>query len=163
MLLNDHRNARGLSSAKPGSTVAKLAEARKTPTCIRWASIDMGDLFGSIAKPGARPAADLPQAGPRPARRGGRDWPRLPRPGPKAIFAPSAPPARPCRWKACLEGLKSYPAILEEATDDATKSMDKALSSPAAPWRCSTSCCCSGPTACSTALRAEGAEISTPP
>lgn len=162
ILLQDHRSARGLSSAKPGSTVARLAEAKKTPV-HSMGSIRMASLASDIAKltPAQQQAClslaldqvdEEVDAGPARAKA----WAE----GDLRAFRATRPTLP---MESCLADLKGYPALLEEATDDATKSMDKALSKPGRTVAVLDLVLLLRPNGVLDRLRAEGAEISTPP
>jgi len=162
LLLNDNRSARGLSSAKPGSTVAKLAEAKKTDV-HSMGSIKIASLASSITSlTPEQNLACLAQAldqvdqenNEGPAR--SKAWAE----GDLAAFR-ATKPVLP--MESCLADLKGYPALLEEATKDATESMTEALQKPGRTVAVLDLNLLLRANGVLDRLRAAGAEISTPP
>jgi hypothetical protein len=129
MLVNDFRAAAGLSNAKPGSTVAKLADARKVPVRA-MAEYPLAPL---IKRAGAVPeavgvacledAVSQVEAEASRARPLAEAWAAGDL---KAVKANYAPPA----LERCLEQAPGVAAVIERGTADSAAAILKALAEP---------------------------------
>ena len=162
MLLADTRKRLGLSDAKPGSTVQKLAAARHVPTRA-VGDLRLRSLFDSLAalSPAQNLAcltAALDQADAEAAHAGAlaSAWSNGDL---EAVRAPYA--AQPV--ERCLAELKSFPAIMAQGTDDQVRAVQAALAGGGRTVAVIDLNFLLRPDGVLDRLRASGAEITVPP
>ena len=162
MLLEDYREAAGLSTGKPGTTVEKLAQARKVPARA-MSTVSLGGLMGPLGKMTPQQNAvcvtemldEIERENLR-AQPQAAAWAK----GDIGAFKASRP-ALP--MEGCLAVIGGYPKVLEQATAEATQAMQAALSKPGRTVAVLDMVLLLRANGVLDRLKANGAEISSPP
>jgi len=162
LLLNDYREAAGLSTGKPGTTVDRLAQAAHVPSRA-MATLKTGDLAGPLARITPQQTAvcvtealDEIERENLLAQSQAAAWAR----GDLKAFRASRP-ALP--MEGCLAEIGGYRAALETATVEATKAMQTALARPGKTVAVLDMVLLLRANGVLDRLKAGGAEVSAPP
>jgi uncharacterized protein YbaP (TraB family) len=162
MLLADYREAAGLSTGKPGTTVERLAEARHVPS-RPMSTVSLGGLMGPLGKMTPEQNAvcvseilnEIERENLQ-AQSQAASWAK----GDIAAFKASRPTLP---MEGCLAVIGGYRKVLEQATAEATQAMQAALAKPGRTVAVLDLVLLLRSNGVLDRLKASGAEISSPP
>ena len=162
MLLQDYREAAGLSDGKPATTVDRLARARHVPS-RPMSTFSVGGLVNPLARMSPQQSAvcvgealDEIERESAQAQTQAAAWAR----GDLGSFRTSRPPLP---MEGCLSATGGYGAVLEQATADAVKAMREVLDRPGKTVAVVDMVLLLRANGVLDRLKAGGAEISAPP
>ena len=161
-LVNDYRAAAGLSSAKPGSTLKKLASARRVPirTPLEYRVLPLvGEAAGLSDAAGLAclgDAVDQVQLESDHAQAAAKAWAAGDLKGVRANYA--EPPLQ-----KCLQQVPSGPAMIERGTADSARAIAEALRKPGKSVAVVDMNFLLRPNGVLDRLKAQGATVTVPP